>query len=320
MFEGKFSGKSVLVTGADGFMGSHLSESLLSLGADLSILVRPSSDVNGYKIRNLLHLTDDVRIIVGDIGSPDIITSIEKCQPDVVFHLAALAYVNYSFDHPNEVTQVNLNGTLNVLEACRKYDVERIVVTSSSEVYGPALMPAIDESHPLNPTSPYAASKAAADRYAYSYWRTYSMPISIIRPFNTYGPRHTYDVIPKFIDMVLRGVPPTIYGSGEQSRDFTYVSDMVEAFLHMGSNDGAIGEVVNFGTGRDVSINMLASEIIRVAEVSIEPVYVSERPAEVSRLCCDNRKANRMFGWEPEVSLSEGVKRNIEWAKTNPLS
>ena len=319
MFEGKYTGKSVLVTGADGFMGSHLSESLLSLGADLSILIRPSSDVNGYKIRNLLPLADDVKIIVGDVGSPDVITNVERCRPDVVFHLAALAYVNYSFDHPNEVTRVNLNGTLNVLEACRKIEVERVVVTSSSEVYGPALMPAIDESHPLNPTSPYAASKAAADRYAYSYWRTYSLPISIIRPFNTYGPRHTYDVIPKFIDMVLRGVPPTIYGSGEQSRDFTYVSDMVEAFLHMGSNESAVGEVVNFGTGNDVTIKDLASEIIRIAGVTIEPLYVPERPAEVSRLCCDYRKANRLFDWEPRVSLSEGLKKNIEWAKTHSL-
>jgi len=315
MFKDFFNGKKVLVTGADGFMGSHLTEALHRLGANVSALIRPSSDVHGYRINNLDQLREELTILVGDIGSPDIIGIVEDDSPDVIFHLAALAYVNYSFGHPMEVNRVNLNGTLNMLEASRKLDVERLVATSSSEVYGPAQTPKIDENHPLNPTSPYAASKAAADRYAYSYWRTYNLPVGIIRPFNTYGPRHTYDVIPKFIGMVLRGEAPTIYGSGEQSRDFTYVSDMIDAFLHMGSDDKGIGEVVNFGTGKDVTIKDLAKEIIDISGEMIEPVYLPDRPAEVSRLCCDYSKAKRLYGWEPQISLREGLKRNIEWVR-----
>jgi len=315
MFKDYFDGKNVLVTGADGFMGSHLTEALHGYGANVSALIRPSSDVNGYRISNLSHLKDELEILVGDVGSPDIISIVEGNPPDVIFHLAALAYVNYSFEHPMEVTRVNLNGTLNMLEASRKIDVERLVVTSSSEVYGPAQTAKIDESHPLNPTSPYAASKVAADRYAYSYWRTYHLPVGIIRPFNTYGPRHTYDVIPKFIGMVLRGEAPTIYGSGEQSRDFTYVSDMIDAFLHMGSNAKGIGEVVNFGTGKDVTIKELAQEIIDISGEMIKPIYLPERPAEVSRLCCDYGKAKRLFSWEPVVGIREGLRQNIEWAR-----
>jgi len=320
MFKDFFNGKKVLVTGADGFMGSHLTEALHQLGANVSVLIRPSSDVHGYRIINLSHLRDEITILVGDIGSPDIMGIVEDNSPDVIFHLAALAYVNYSFEHPMEVNRVNLNGTLNMLEASRKMDIERLVITSSSEVYGPAQIDKIDEIHPLNPTSPYAASKAAADRYAYSYWRTFDLPVSIIRPFNTYGPRHTYDVIPKFIRMVLRGEAPTIYGSGEQSRDFTYVSDMVEAFLHMGSDDKGIGEVVNFGTGKDVTIKDLAREIIDISGEMIEPVYLPERPAEVSRLCCDYSKGKRLFGWVPKVSLREGLERNIEWVRNKEFA
>ena len=313
MFESFFSGRKVMITGADGFMGSHLTERLLELGAETAVLIRPESAVGGYRLKNLAGLKGEIEIMVGDIGSSDVIRLIEESRSNVIFHLAALAYVNYSFSHPFEVMRVNLNGTLCVLEAARRMEVDRVVVTSSSEVYGPALTPTIDEGHPMNPTSPYAASKAAADRCAHSYWRTFGLPVAIIRPFNTYGPRHTYDVIPKFIEMVLRGEPPTIYGSGEQSRDFTYVTDMVEAFLHMGSGEKAVGEAVNFGSGKAVKIKDLTMKIIELADAPLDPVYLPERPAEVTRLCCNYGKARRIFGWEPKVSLREGLKKNIEW-------
>lgn len=315
MFEGVYSGKKVLVTGADGFMGSHLTERLLELGAKPVALVRATSAVGGYRLRNLVGVKDRIEIIVGDVASRDILPLIQENRPDIIFHLAALAYVNHSFDHPFEVMRVNLHGTMCVLEAARRIDVERVVVTSSSEVYGPALHPAIDESHALAPTSPYAASKVAADRYAYCISRMSDLRVAIIRPFNTYGPRHTYDVIPKFIEMLLRGQPPTIYGSGEQSRDFTYVTDMVEAFLYMGSGDKAVGEVVNFGSGVDVKVKDVAETILSLCGSSLEPVYLPVRPAEVARLCCDNSKAKKLFGWEPKVSLGEGLKKNIAWFK-----
>jgi len=307
--------KKVLVTGADGFIGSHLTEKLLEEGADVSIFIRSVSGTSGYRLKNLSHLEDRVNIIAGDISSSDSIKLIKESAPDVIFHLAAMAYVTFSFDHPIEVMKVNVGGTLNVLEAARELSLKCIVITSSSEVYGTATTSSIDEDHPLNPTSPYAASKAAADRYAYSYWKTYGLPIAIIRPFNTYGPRHTYDVIPKFIRMVLEGKPPTIYGTGDQSRDFTYVSDMVRAFLCMGYSNKAIGEIVNFGTGKDIRIKELAYKIIEIAGADLEPTFISERKAEVDRLCCNYEKAKSLFGWEPQVSLDEGLRKNIEWCR-----
>jgi dTDP-glucose 4,6-dehydratase len=314
-----YKDKRVLVTGADGFVGSHLTERLLDEGADVSVFVKSMSGTSGYRLKNISHLENRVNIIAGDIGSADSISLIKQNDPEIIFHLAAIAYVNFSFDHPIEVMKANLGGTLNTLEAARGLDIERLVVTSSSEAYGTAQTSLIDESHPLNPTSPYAASKAAADRFAYSYWKTYGLPVAIIRPFNTYGPRHIYDVIPKFIGLVLDDKSPTIYGTGEQSRDFTYVSDTVSAFLCMGSNEKAVGEVVNFGTGRDITIKDLTQKIIELAGKRLKPTYVKRRLAEVNRLCCNYEKARRLFGWEPQIQLDDGLRMNIEWCKKHWL-
>ncbi|GAH79014.1 unnamed protein product, partial [marine sediment metagenome] len=216
---------------------------LSELKAKTSVLVRGTSHSGTvqYKFKNIYHLKDKLaNTIFGDIGDGDIIPMIRKNNPQIIFHLAAIAYVPYSFEHPREVYHVNVLGTLNVLDAAKELEhLERVVVTSSSEIYGTAQSDRIDENHPLNPSSPYAASKVAADRYAYAYWNTYHLPIAIIRPFNFYGPRHIYDVIPKFIRMVLNEQPPTIHGTGEQSRDLTYVSDIVDAFLIMGSHPKA---------------------------------------------------------------------------------
>ena len=311
--------KKVLVTGADGFMGSHLTERLLELGATVSVLVRGTS-INGtyqYHLRNISHLKKDLsHIIAVSIASTDSIPMVAKIKPDVIFHLAADAYVPYSFDRPFEVMATNLNGTLNMLHAAMKVDrLERIVCTSSSEIYGTALKPAIDESHPLNPTSPYAASKVAADRFAFSYFKTFRLPISIIRPFNTYGPRHTYDVIPKFIRMALKNENVTIYGSGAQSRDFTFVDDMIRAFLIMGEHKKAIGEAVNFGSGKDVSVNQIAKQIVHLSNSKSKIVHIKKRLAEVEKLRCDVSKAYRLFKWQTSVSIEEGLKKNIEWAR-----
>lgn len=317
-----WSGKRVLVTGADGFMGSHLTEALLEMGASVSIYVRGNS-INGthlYTLKNTAHLKKRFRaIITGDIASSDAIDLIRKDAPRVIFHLAADAFVPNSFSHPVEVFETNLTGTLNVLTAARGIkDLERVVCTSSSEIYGTARYAPIDEGHPLNPTSPYAASKVAADRAAYSFFMTYNLPVAIIRPFNTYGPRHTYDVIPKFISLALAGKPLTIHGAGKQTRDFTYVDDMVRAFLIMGSHPKAVGQSVNFGTGKDVSVSAIAEKILRLSGSSSRITHTADRLAQVHRLLCDFGLARRLFGFKPTVGIDEGLRRNIEWARQHP--
>lgn len=310
--------KRVLITGADGFMGSHLTEWMIKLGAHVSVLVRGTS-VNGtfqYQLRNIAHLKKDFhKIIALNIASTDCIPLIIKSKPEIIFHLAADAYVPYSFERPLEVMATNLQGTLNMLHAAMKIgSLERIVCTSSSEIYGTALKPKIDENHPLNPTSPYAASKVAADRFAYSYYQTYQLPITIIRPFNTYGPRHTYDVIPKFIRMAINKEPITVHGTGKQSRDFTYVDDMIRAFMTMGQHKKALGQSVNFGTGVDISINRVANLIVKISGSSSKIVHTKKRTAEVDRLCCNASKAKQLFNWEAKVGIEEGLRKNIEWA------
>lgn len=316
------TGKRVLVTGADGFMGSHLVDRLLSLGAAVSVFVRGSS-VSGttlYTLKNIGSLKTQLKeILTGDIGSADSINLIAKNKPQIIFHLAADAYVPNSFEHPIEVKETNLDGTLNVLHAAMRLDdLEQVVITSSSEVYGTCSGP-IDENHPMNPSSPYGASKAAADRFAFAYYNTYHLPVAIIRPFNTYGPRHTYDVIPKFIKLALEGKPITVYGTGEQTRDLTYIEDMVRAFLMMGTDKKAVGQAVNFGTGIDVKIIDIAKKIKEYANSNSEIVHLAQRTSEVDKLLCDYRKAKELFGWEPAIFIDDGLKRNIEWAKTHWL-
>ncbi|MFA5133809.1 MAG: GDP-mannose 4,6-dehydratase [Patescibacteria group bacterium] len=312
--------KKVLVTGADGFMGSHLTEALVNAGAEVSVYVRGSS-VNGttkYTLKNIAHLEKKLKnIITGDIASRDAIQLISQNKPQIIFHLAADAYVPNSFEHPIEVKETNLDGTLNVFHAAMAIDgLEQVVITSSSEIYG-TCTGSISEDHPMNPSSPYGASKAAADRFGFAYWNTYKLPIAIIRPFNTYGPRHTYDVIPKFIRLALEEKPMTVYGNGEQTRDLVYVDDMVRAFMIMGTDKKAIGQAVNFGTGKDVKIIDIARKIKEYSGSNSEIQFLPARTSEVGKLLCDYGKAKNLFGWEPTISIDEGIKKNIEWARAN---
>ncbi len=312
-------GRRVLVTGADGFLGSHLCEALVGAGARVAALVRPSSvsGTVGVSLRNLTALTPQLDAVLAvDVAGREATDAIVRAEPEVVFHLAADAYVERSFTYPGEVLRTNLGGTEAVLEACRRRpEIARVVVTSSSEIYGGTRGDAIDEDHPLEPTSPYAASKVAADRLAYAYHRTFGTPVAIIRPFNTYGPRHPYDVIPKFIDRALRGDPLVVYGDGTQRRDFTYVDDMVRAFLVMGTHPQAEGKAVNFGSGEAVTIAELAARIRRIADSASPIEHGPARAAEVACLRCDRTQAAERFGWRPEVSLDEGLTRHIAWAR-----
>jgi nucleoside-diphosphate-sugar epimerase len=316
-----YKNKRVLVTGADGFMGSHLTERLLDAGAKVSAYVRGNSTIGTtqYNLKNVKHLEDIFEeIITGDIGSPDCRVLVKKNNPEIIFHLAADAYVPNSFTHPLEVMETNVLGTLNMLHAVvEAKSIKRIVCTSSSEIYGMTIGGAIDEEHPLYPSSPYAASKVAADRYCYAYWNTYHVPVAIIRPFNTYGPRHTYDVIPKFIELALKDENLTIHGDGKQTRDFTYVDDMIEAFLVMGSHPKAVGKAVNFGTGKDINVNYIARKVKELSGSSSKIVHTKDRVSQVRRLNCDYSLAKKLFGWKPRVSIDEGLRRNIKWAKEN---
>jgi len=313
--------KRVLVTGADGFMGSHLTERLLADGAKVSVFVRGSSTVGTtqYALKNIKHLENELEdILTGNIASLDAKDLVVKNMPEIIFHLAADAYVPNSFTHPLEVMETNVIGTLHMLHAVKEGNgIERIVCTSSSEIYGMTIGGSIDENHPLYPSSPYAASKVAADRYCYAYWNTYHLPIAIIRPFNTYGPKHTYDVIPKFIRLALKGKTLTIQGTGRQSRDFTYIDDMIDAFMVMGSHKDALGRAVNFGTGEAIDINYIAQKIIEISGSSSKIIHTKERKAQVPKLLCDYSLAKKLFGWKPRSFIDEGLRRNIEWAKQN---
>ncbi len=316
-----YKNKRVLVTGADGFMGSHLVERLLAEGAKVSVYVRGNSTIGTtqYRLKNIKHLEKRVdEIITGNIASSDSIELVKKSKPQVIFHLAADAYVPNSFTHPLEVMQTNVVGTLNMLHVVKESKgIERIVCTSSSEIYGMTIGGSIDEKHPLYPSSPYAASKVAADRYCYAYHNTYHIPVDIIRPFNTYGPRHTYDVIPKFIDLALKGKTLTVHGAGKQSRDFTYIDDMIDAFMIMGSHKDAIGKAVNFGTGEAITINYIAKKIKEISGSSLKIIHTKDRKAQVPKLLCDYSLARRLFGWKPKIFIDEGLRRNVKWAKEN---
>lgn len=313
--------RRVLVTGADGFIGSHLVERLLDAGHEVAVVVRGTSVVgtSELRLRNLAAARGRLSAVLAmDIAGGDATARMAEFAPQWVFHLAAEAWVERSFTQPAEVLRTNLGGTMAVLQLARQSPgLERLVVTSSSEIYGTALTDRIDEAHPLNPTSPYAASKLAADRMAFAFVQTYGLPIAIVRPFNCYGPRHTYDVIPKFIARALAGQPLTVFGDGTQARDFTYVDDMVDAFVLAATHPEAVGRAINFGSGESISIAALAARIVGLCGVDVAIERGPARAAEVARLCCDATVA-RGLGWAPRVGLDEGLRRNIAWARAHP--
>lgn len=308
----------ILVTGGAGFIGSHLCEKYTKEGHTVLCL---DNFFNG-NLANIRHLLNfkNFKLINGDIRD---FGSLEKIMPgvDIVCHLAAQIHVDRSLIEPRLTYDINVLGTQNVLEAARMYDVEKVIYFSSSEVYGSAEFVPMNESHPLNAPHPYGASKIAADRMCYAYVQTYHMNITIVRPFNTFGQRQKDTgyggVISIFVKRVLSGMPPIVYGDGYQTRDYTYIADLVAAFDLILNYPEPVTAPVNLGTGREIRIVDLANMIIDLSgqRGRIKPVFVEPRPGEVLRLLADNSRAKQLLGWTPRYSLEEGLTKFIEWYK-----
>lgn len=306
----------VLVTGADGFIGSHLTERLVRDGYDVRALVQYNSfNAWGWLDSSPKEITQNLDVVAGDIRDPvSVHNAMKGC--DWVLHLAALIAIPYSYQAPHSYVETNITGTLNVLQAGRDLGVSRIVHTSTSEVYGTARFVPITEEHPLHGQSPYSASKIGADQMAVSFHRSFETPVSIIRPFNTYGPRQSARaVLPTIITQMLSGSRRIKLGAVSPTRDFNYVQDVVRGFIAMAQSDKAIGEVVNVGSNYEISVGDAARVI---AEVIGEPLEIVTdeariRPAasEVDRLWASNAKAKELLGWQPDYAGLDGFRRGI---------
>lgn len=307
----------VLVTGADGFIGSHLTEALVRAGHDVRAFVLYNS-FNSWGW--LDHSPEDIRkkfdVFAGDVRDPHgVRTAMEGC--DTVLHLAALISIPYSYHSPSAYVDTNVKGTLNVVQAAQDLNVSQVIVTSTSEVYGTAQVVPITEEHPLHGQSPYSASKIGADQIALSYNRAFGTPVSVIRPFNTYGPRQSARaVIPTIITQILAGKKQIKLGSIYPTRDFNFVSDTVNGFLAMAESDGAVGSVINIGSNFEVSIGETVTLIKEIMNADVEVVTDDDRvrpdASEVERLWASNEKAKRLIGWEPAYAGKDGLKRGLE--------
>lgn len=313
--------KKVLVTGAGGFIGSHLTEGLVNLGADVRAFVRYNSR-NDFGLLEVLpeNIKTKMNVVAGDLRDPDTVKNIVRNR-DILFHLGALIDIPYSYLHPREAVDTNIMGTLNILMAAKDTKIEQAIHTSTSEVYGTAQYVPIDEKHPLQAQSPYSASKISADKLAESFYKSYDLPLTIIRPFNTYGPRQSARaVIPTIITQALVRDEISL-GSTTPIRDFTYVSDVVDAFIKIAESDNSIGEVINVGSGAGISIGDLANKIIfltgRKAKIIFDKERVRPPKSEVQKLVADNSKAKKLINWEVKTNLEAGLKKTIEWIGKN---
>lgn len=308
--------KQILVTGADGFIGSHLTQLLLSEG----YRVRALSQYNSFNYWGWL---DDIRhpsleVVCGDVRDPNFCReAVRGC--DTVFHLAALIAIPYSYVAPDSYVDTNIKGTLNICQAARDMGVERLVVTSTSEVYGTARYVPIDEEHPRQPQSPYSATKIGADAIAKSFYNAFDLPVVIARPFNTYGPRQSARaIIPTIISQIASGVDRIKVGDLTPTRDFNYVTDTARGFLALARAPREVeGQEINIATGTEVTMQHTLDEIARLMGREVEWVVDPERlrpgKSEVFRLCGDNTKITALTDWRPRVTLAEGLAKTIEW-------
>lgn len=315
-----WNGKRVLVTGGGGFIGSHLCEGLVKAGADVRALVHyNSAGRRGWLDES--QVKDSIEVIAGDLTDRDSVVAAAR-NIDVIFHLGALIAIPYSYIAPESYIQVNVSGTLNVCQAARENDVQRMVHTSTSEVYGTARYVPIDEDHPLQGQSPYSASKIAADKLVESFHLSFGLPVTTARPFNTYGPRQSARaVIPTIITQALANYDEIKLGNLDPTRDLNFVSDTVEGFMRLAQSDEAVGEAVNFGTGKEISIGDLAQKIIELTGsksiISTSSERMRKKGSEVERLLAANDKCHEMLGWTPPTSLDDGLRKTIEWLSSN---
>jgi NAD dependent epimerase/dehydratase len=312
--------KKILVTGADGFIGSHLVEALVETGAEVHALSCYNSQ-NSWGWLEEVECLKDINVITGDIRDPHLVRTITAGK-DVVFHLAALIAIPFSYIAPESYIETNVKGTLNVCQAAREHGCERVVHTSTSEVYGTACYVPIDEDHPLQPQSPYSASKIGADSIALSFYHSFELPLTVARPFNTYGPRQSARaVIPTLISQIAAGNKTLQLGSLTPTRDFNYVKDTVRALIALAECDEALGEVVNIGTGSEISIKELAEKIKELmnsnAKIKTEKERIRPESSEVERLMCNNKKIKRLVGYSPRYTLEKGLKETIDWIESN---
>jgi NAD dependent epimerase/dehydratase len=308
----------VAVTGAGGFIGSHMSEELARKGAKVRALVR----YNSLGKRGFLEdAPRDIDVWAGDVADPWFVQKFVQGQ-EVVFHLAALIGIPYSYEAPAQYVSVNVNGTLNVLESCLRAKVKKVVHTSTSETYGTALYTPIDEKHPLQGQSPYSATKIGADALADSFFRSFGLPVAVARPFNTYGPRQSARaVIPTIISQLLAGKPALSLGDVTPVRDFNYVADTVAGFLAVAESSKTPGQVINLGSGRGVTVGETAALIMRLLgrKVPVQTQKARVRPSrsEVFKLLCDNSKARKLVGWRPRYTLEQGLALTINYIQGN---
>ncbi|MDY4812020.1 MAG: NAD-dependent 4,6-dehydratase LegB [Muribaculaceae bacterium] len=307
--------KNVLVTGADGFIGSHLVELLLSEGFN----VRALSQYNSFNYWGWLDQMQHPRleVVCGDVRDPNYCREIVRgC--DTVLHLAALIAIPYSYVAPESYVDTNIRGTLNICQACRDLGVERLVVTSTSEVYGTAQYVPIDEKHPRQPQSPYSATKIGADAIAKSFYNAFGLPVVIARPFNTYGPRQSARaIIPTIISQIANGAREIKVGDLSPTRDFNYVEDTCRGFLALGRADNIEGEEINIATGTEISmadtLKLIAELMGADVKYVVDPERLRPSKSEVFRLCGDNTKIESLTDWRPQVTIREGLRRTIEW-------
>lgn len=312
----------ILVTGADGFIGSHLVEKLVENGEKVKAFTFYNSFNNWGWLDTLpKNILKEIEVFSGDVRDPNGVRESMKGM-DQVYHLAALIAIPFSYHSPDSYVDTNIKGTLNVLQAARDLNLERVLVTSTSEVYGSALYTPIDEKHPFQGQSPYSATKIGADRLAESFYKSFNLPVTIVRPFNTYGPRQSARaVIPTIITQLLAGSTEIKLGSLSPTRDFNYVKDTVNGFIEIGREMNTIGEEINIATQSTISIGEVAEELIR--QINPEAKIICDeqrlRPdlSEVNCLLGSNKKIKEMTSWTPHYSFEEGIKETIEWIKMN---
>ena len=318
----KIASSKVLVTGAGGFIGSHLTEELIHLGASVRAMVHYDSR-NDWGQLDLLpdKIKKSLEVVTGDVRDYLAVRkALQGC--DTVFHLAALIGIPYSYVAPEEYVNTNIKGTLNVLQASLDENVAKVIHTSSSEVYGTAIYTPIDEKHPLQAQSPYSASKIGADKIVESYYLSFNLPVAILRPFNTYGPRQSARaVIPTIISQALLSDSKIKLGSLAPVRDFSFIRDTLDGFIRMAEIEESIGKTINIGSGKGIAIGELVERIGKIIgkkiEVEINAERIRPQKSEVFELICDNKLAKKILNWEPRYPLDKGLSETVRWIKSN---